>query len=105
MSFTSAQKRHYRRSKVRNIRRSELDEFTGLENLYLALNQDDVNQVASMLHKHPQFKTQTLICSVQSIRMAQMLVDMGVPCNYWTLEGAETKACIDFIRNHTSIRG
>jgi len=102
MPFTSAQKRHYRRSKIQQTIPDEIKDF---EKLHSALNHDDINQVASIIHKCPQFKTQLLICSVQSIRMAQMLVDFGVPCNYWTLEGAETRACVDFIRNHTSIRG
>lgn len=102
MSFTSAQKRHYRRSKIRENQRTIQKEQ---ENLDSALTQDNVEQAVSIVCRYPQFKSQLLICGAQSIKMAQALVDVGVPCNYWTLEGAETRACIDFIRNHTSIRG
>lgn len=102
MPFTSSQKRHYRRTKIRQEYRTIQNEQ---ENLDQALNQDNINRAVSIVCNYPQFKTQLLLCCVQSVKMAQALADVGVPCNYWTLEGAETKACVDFIKNHSSIRG
>jgi hypothetical protein len=100
--FTKSQKRHNRRGKIREQVRNINKAIIDLDN---AILEDNISDAVTIVYQYPQFKSQTLICSVQSISMAQALVDIGVPCNFWTLEGAETQACVDFIRNHTSIRG
>lgn len=102
MPFTSAQKRHYRRARIRNKRRMIWEKY---ENLQSAINRDDILEAVLIVCKYPQFRTQLLICNAQSILMCQALMDVGTPCNFWTLEGAETRACVEFIRTRTSIRG
>lgn len=87
MPFTSAQKRHYRRSKIRKECQIVQDQQ---EQLQFALDNDDVSLAVSIVYNYPQFRTQLLLCNAQSIRMCQALIGVGVPCNYWTLEGAET---------------
>lgn len=99
--FFRNQKRHNRRGKIRK-QRKELNQ--AINELNYAISNDNISDAVVIVSQYPQFKTQLLLCDVQSISMAQALVDIGVPCNYWTLEGANTKACIDFIRNYTSIR-
>lgn len=97
-----AQRRHHRRCRIRQEQRQVWDEHF---KLCKAIENDDISLAVSIVRRYPQFGGQLLLCGVQSVSMAQALVDAGVQCNYWTLEGAETKACVDFIKIYTGIRG
>lgn len=100
--FTKSQKRHNRRGKIRRETKNKNQAINDLDD---AILDNNINDAVRIVYQYPEFKTQLLLCNVQSISMAEALVNVGVPCNYWTLEGAETSACVEFIRKYTSIRG
>jgi len=100
--MTPSQRRHARRSRIRAERRRKEVLYSALCS---ALDDDDVPMALGIIRCYPEFKTQLLLCDIQSIRMGIALIEAGTPCNYWTLEGANTPVCVEFIREYTKIRG